>query len=77
VLLSRGFVEEPKTNAVPERWSRTLKEQATHGRIFRNLEAMRATVAAFVERYNTTWRLEKSYHTPIEAREEHARRQAA
>ena len=66
-----------------ERWNRTLKEQAIHeqaihGRIFQNLEAVRAAVADFVERYNQTWRLEKlGYHTPIEAREEYELRQAA
>ena len=66
---SYGFVEEPETNGVAERWNRTLKEQATHGRIFQNLKEVRAAVTAFVERYNTTWRLEKlGYHTPIEAR---------
>ena len=69
---SFGFVEEPETNGVAERWNRTLKEQAIHGRIFQNLEAIRAAVADFVERYNQTWRLEKlGYHTPIEAREEY------
>ena len=31
---SFGFVEEPETNGVVERWNRTLKEQAIHGRIF-------------------------------------------
>ena len=56
---SFGFVEEPETNGVAERWNRTLKEQAIHGRIFQNLEAVRAAVADFVERYNQTWRLEK------------------
>ena len=57
---------------------RTLTEQAIHGRIFQNLDEVRATVATFVEPYNTTWRLEKiGYHTPIEAREEHDLRQAA
>ena len=62
---SYGFVEEPETNGVAERWNRTLKEQATHGRIFQNLKEVRAAVPAFVERYNTTWRLEKlGYHTP-------------
>ena len=67
-----------KTNGVAERWNRTLKEQAIHGRIFQNLEAVRAAVADFVERYNQTWRLEKlGYHTPIEAREEYELRQAA
>ena len=73
-----GFVEEPETNGVAERWNRTLKEQAIHGRIFQNLEAVRVAVADFVERYNQTWRLEKlGYHTPIEAREEYVLRQAA
>ena len=75
---SFGLVEEPDTNGVAERWNRTLKEQAIHGRIFQNLEAVRAAVANFVERYNQTWRLEKlGYHTPIEAREEYELRQAA
>ena len=70
--------EEPETNGVAERWNRTLKEQATHGRIFQNLKEVRAAVTAFVERYNTTWRLEKlGYHTPIEAREAHELRRAA
>ena len=74
---SYGFVEEPETNGVAERWNRTLKEQATHGRIFQNLKEVRAAVTAFVERYNTTWRLEKlGYHTPIEAREAHELRRA-
>ena len=46
-----------------ERWIRTLKEQATLGRIFQNLKEVRAAVTAFVDRYNTTWRLEKlGYH---------------
>ncbi len=75
---SFGFVEEPETNGVAERWNRTLKEQAIHGRIFQNLEAVRAAVADFVERYNQTWRLEKlGYQTPIEAREEYELCQAA
>ena len=75
---SFGFVEEPETNGVAERGNRTLKEQAIHGRIFQNLEAVRAAVADFVVRYNQTWRLEKlGYQTPIEAREEYELRQAA
>ena len=53
-----------------ERWNRTLKEQAIHGRVFQHLEDVRAAVAAFVEQYNQSWRLEKiAYQTPIEARE--------
>ena len=75
---SFGYVEEPDTNGVAERWNRTLKEQAIDGRVFQNLEDVRAAVATFVEQYNTTWRLEKlGYHTPLEAREEHELRQAA
>ena len=75
---SFGFVEEPETNSVSERRNRTLKEQAIYRRVFQNLEDVHATVATFVEQYNTTWRLENlSYHTPLEAREEHELRQAA
>ncbi len=75
---SFGFVEEPETNGVAERWNRTLKEQAIYGRIFQNLEEVRAAVAEFVERYNKSWRLEKiGYQTPSEARKEHELRHAA
>ena len=41
---SFGFVEEPETNGVAERWNRTLKEQAIHGRVFHNLEEVRTAV---------------------------------
>ena len=75
---SFSFVEEPETNGVVERWNRTLKEQAVYGRVFRNLAEVRAAVAAFVERYNQCWRLEKlAYRTPLEAREEYELRHAA
>ena len=74
---SFGFLEEPETNGVVERWNRTLKEQAIYGRVFHNLADVRAAVAAFVERYNQCWRLEKlAYRTPLEAREEYELRQA-
>ena len=49
---SSGFLEEPETNGVVERWKRTLKEQAVYGRVFQNLADVRAAVAEFVERYN-------------------------
>ena len=69
---SYGFVEEPETNGVAERWNRTLQEQATH------VNGGTRRSDAFVERYNTTWRLEKlGFHTPIEAREAHELRRAA
>ena len=75
---SFGFLEEPETNGVVERWNRTLKEQAIYGRVFHNLADVRAAVAAFVERYNQCWRLEKlAYRTPLEARKEYELRQTA
>ena len=46
-----ALLYEPATNGVAERWNRTLKEQAIHGRIFQNLKEVRAAVTAFVERY--------------------------
>jgi len=75
---SFGFVEEPETNGVAERFNRTLKEQAIHGRVFQNLEDVREAVSQFVEEYNAHWRLEKlGFKTPLEAREEHGLRWAA
>ena len=75
---SFGFLEEPETNGVVERWNRTLKEQAIYGRVFQNLADVRAAVAEFVERYNQHWRLEKlAYRTPLEARERYELRHAA
>ena len=75
---SFGFLEEPETNGVAERWNRTLKEQAIYGRVFQHLDDGRAAVADFVERYNQSWRLEKlGYQTPIEAREAYELRPAA
>ena len=79
--LSRGFTRLGRFLApygVVERWNRTLKEQAVYGRVLRNLAAVRAAVAEFVERYNQCWRLEKlAYRTPLEAREEYELRHAA
>ena len=75
---SFAFIEQPQTNGVAERFNRTLKEQAIHGRIFQNLEELRRAVAAFVERYNQHWRVEKlGFLTPAEARLHYARGRAA
>ena len=75
---SFGFVEEPETNGVAERFNRTLKEQAIHGRIFTDLEEVRVAVGQFVEDYNTHWRPEKlGFRTPVEARREHVLGQVA
>ena len=66
---SFAFVEEPQTNGVAERFNRTLKEQAIHGRIFYNLEDVRAAVRSFVMNYNEHWCLEKlGFRSPAQAR---------
>lgn len=73
VTPSWAFVEQPQTNGVVERYNRTLKEQVIYGRIFRNVEEVRAAVKAFVERYNEEWLIEKmGYRSPLQARREHA-----
>lgn len=70
IAASYAFVAEPQTNGVAERFNRTLKEQAIHGRIFRNLEEVRTAVAAFKDRYNRGWRLENlGFMSPLEARQ--------
>lgn len=75
---SFAFVAEPQTNGVAERFNRTLKEQAIHGRLFRNLEEVRQVVTEFRDRYNRHWRLEKlGFMSPLEARQAHAIRKAA
>lgn len=75
---SFAFVAEPQTNGVAERFNRTLKEQAIHGRIFQNVEAVRVAVTAFKDRYNRHWRLEKlGFMSPLEARQAYAIRKAA
>ncbi|MGQ9862720.1 MAG: hypothetical protein ACUVSD_12020, partial [Thiobacillaceae bacterium] len=41
-----------------ERFNRTLKEQAIHGCVLRNVEEVRAAVTEFKVRYNRHWRFE-------------------
>lgn len=75
---SFAFVAEPQTNGVAERFNRTLKEQAIHGRVFQNVEDVRLAVTAFQDRYNRHWRLEKlGFRSPLEARQAYAKQKAA
>ena len=78
VAPSFAFVAEPQTNGVAERFNRTLKEQAIYGRVFKNVEQVRAAVTDFKDRYNRHWRLEKlGFMSPHEARQAYAMRKAA
>ena len=73
-----AFVAEPQTNGVAEAFNRTIKEQAVHGRIFKNLEEVRTAVTEFKNRYNLYWRLEKlGFRSPAEARQAHTTLRAA
>jgi putative transposase len=75
---SFAFVAEPQTNGVAERFNRTLKEQVIHGRVFKNVDEVRAAVTAFKDLYNRHWRLEKlGFMSPLEARQAYALRTAA
>ncbi|MEX3582799.1 MAG: integrase core domain-containing protein [Burkholderia sp.] len=56
---SYAFVAEPQTNGGAERFNRTIKEQAIHGRLFNNVEEVRADAVAFKGRYHREWRLGK------------------
>ena len=74
---SYAFVRQPETNGVAERFKRTLKEQAIHGRVFRGVADLRAAVGAFVESYNREWLVEKTgFLSPSEARTRYAAAQA-
>jgi transposase InsO family protein len=66
---SFAYLHEPETNGVAERFFKTLKEQIIHGRIYRNIEELRAATVAFVALYNNEWRVEKNGFTaPMERR---------
>jgi transposase InsO family protein len=70
MMPSFAFVREPETNGVAERFIRTLKEQIVFGRIYQDIEAVRAAVRDYFECYNQHWLLEKNgYRSPAETRQ--------
>lgn len=69
IAQSFSFVAQPQGNGIAERFIKTLKQQAIYGHVFKNAEEVRLAVAAFVERYNHHWRIERlGFMTPEEAR---------
>ncbi len=68
---SMGYVKEPETNGVIERFHRTLKEQIIHGHIYETIGDLQVAIKTFIEEYNERWLLEKlGYLSPREARKE-------
>ena len=63
-----AFLGEPETNGCAERWIRTLKEQCLWVQLHDTVEELRQAVAGFVDRYNSSWLIQRhGHHTPKEA----------
>ena len=78
VRQSLGYVREPETDGVAERFFKTLKQQVITDRIYQTMEDLRKAVATFVGHYNREWRLEKlRWRSPDEARAEWLTKAAA
>jgi transposase InsO family protein len=66
---SPGFVHEPETNGVIERFFRTLKEECLWVHDFENVEQARKIVGEWIETYNQEWLIERNgYRSPREVR---------
>jgi transposase InsO family protein len=74
---SPSFVRSPEGNGCVERFNRTLKEQLLWVRRFRNVEELRLALVAWSKKYNERWIIERhGYLTPVQAREQLARKAA-
>ena len=67
---SVAFVEQPQTNGVAERFNRTLKDQAIHGRVFRIVEEVRAAVGAFSPGTTASVGSKNRFFSPLEIRQQ-------
>jgi putative transposase len=63
-----AFLGEPETNGCAERWIRTLKQQCLWAELHDTIDQLRQAVGGFVDRYNTSWLIQRLGHqTPKEA----------
>ncbi len=63
-----AFLGEPETNGCAERWIRTLKDQCLWVQLYDTVHELRQAVAGFVNRYNSSWLIQRHGHqTPKEA----------
>jgi putative transposase len=66
---SFGYVREPETNGVVERFHRTFKEQIIHGHAYETIGELEVAIEKFIESYNEHWLLEKlGYQSPLGAK---------
>ena len=65
---SPAFLGEPETNGCAERWIRTLKDQCLWAQLHDTIDELRQAVAGFIDRYNSSWLIQRHGHrTPREA----------
>jgi putative transposase len=65
---SPAFLGEPEANGCAERWIRTLKDQCLWVQLHDTIGELRQAVADFVDRYNSSWLIQRHGHrTPKEA----------
>jgi hypothetical protein len=67
---SRGSVKvwPHSEKGAAERWIRTLKDQCLWVQLHGTVDELRQAVASFVDRYNTSWLIQRHGHrTPKEA----------
>ncbi len=67
---SPGFVHEPETNGVIERFFKTLELGCLWAECFKDVEQARRAISDWIESYNDEWPIERHGHrTPREVRD--------